>query len=410
MDAIRKLNVSIALEGKETEVGELAADAGRIYFRFNSRFMESGINISPFKLKVSNEIMEGPARPFEGLHGVFADSLPDGWGRLLLDRTLTSRGMLIEDITPLHRLSFVGNDGMGALQYRPAIEHPHEEEFKLELDLVSREMNRILEGHSSDVIEELYKLGGSSGGARPKILVSYNPKTDQLMRGIENLARGFEHWLIKFPAVTDRADAANIELAYHYMAKAAGIEMSKCRLFKGKSGRTYFGTRRFDRTSNGKLHMHSAAGLMHDDFRLSSLDYGHLMDCAFQLENSVTAHEKVLRLAAFNVFSHNRDDHSKNFSFLMDGNGNWQMAPAYDLTFSSSSHGFQSTSVAGESRQPGTESLLKLAAIFKMKKARMVIDEVKEAISGWKKFAQKTGIRKDSATLIGKRLESQLKL
>lgn len=408
MEPIRKLHVSIALEGTETEVGELVADGRKIYFRYAASFAESKPELSPFKLKLSREIQEGPVRPFDGLHGVFADSLPDGWGRLLLDRTLTSRGILMEDITPLQRLSFIGNSGMGALQYRPVFEHPKEEEIKLELDSVAREMNKVLDGHSSDVIEELFRLGGSSGGTRPKILVGYNPKNDHLIHGANELPSGYEHWLIKFPSAVDRTDTANIELAYHFMALAAGIEMSNCRLFKGKSGKVYFGTKRFDRIKSGKLHMHSAAGLMHDDFRISALDYGHIMDCGSRLEGA-TALEKIFRLAAFNVFAHNRDDHSKNFSFLMDAKGKWSFAPAYDLTFSNSSHGYHSSLVAGESEHPGTPNLLELAGVFRLKKAKTLVEEVKDALSGWSKYARKAGVSKTSMNLIGKRIEELMR-
>ena len=144
------------------------------------------------------------------------------------------------------------------------------------------------------------------------------------------------------------------------MAVTAGIEMSECKLFKGKSGQHYFGTKRFDRINNRRIHVHTASGLMHDNFRASTMDYGHLMDYAFLLEKHVKAYEKVFRLAAFNVFAHNLDDHSKNFSFLMNNKGEWQFAPAYDLTYSYSSYGFHSTMVAGESQNPGAKHLMKL--------------------------------------------------
>lgn len=406
---VRKMIVSIQLAGREMEVGELVSDERKIFFRYYPSFIESGLEISPFKLKLSHEIFTAPADPFEGLFGVFADSLPDGWGRLLLDRALMERGMLIEDVTPLKRLSYVGKHGMGALIYQPAIETQDEHEKKIELDSIAKEMNRVLEGNSSDVIEELYQLGGSSGGARPKILVGYNAKTKHLVHGIDNLPPGYEHWLIKFPSSVDRRDVANIEFAYSKMAAAAGIEMSPCRLFEGKSGRQYFGTKRFDRTAKGKLHMHSAAGMMHDNFRLSNLDYGHLMDCAFHLERHVGAYEKVLRLAAFNVFAHNRDDHSKNVSYLMDGSGKWKLAPAYDLIFSNSSHGFHSTLIMGEGRNPGKEHLLKLANYFRIKNAKHIIDEVESAVAEWKVYARKAGVEKLSTTLIAKRIDQMLK-
>ena len=404
MEEIKKIIVSIHLGGNEMEVGELISEGRKIYFKYYTSFVKSGLEISPFKLKLSEKIYSADATPFEGLFGVFADSLPDGWGRLLLDRTLTARGVLIQDVMPLQRLSYVGTRGMGALIYRPEIDSFSKKEIQLELDSIAKEMNTVIEGSSYDAIEELYQLGGSSGGARPKILVGYNSKSDKLMHGEDKLPKGYEHWLIKFQSSMDRKDNANIEFAYYKMVLDAGIEMSESKLFTGKSGNVYFGTKRFDREGEKRFHMHSAAGLMHDDFRLSNLDYGHLMDCAFKLEKHVGAYEKILRLAAFNVFAQNRDDHSKNFSFLMDETGQWKLAPAYDLTFSNSSHGFHSTMVSGESKNPGKIQLLKLANYFKIKKANEIIQQVEAVVSNWKTYAKQAGVEKESCNLINKKI------
>jgi len=272
------------------------------------------------------------------------------------------------------------------------------------LDVIANEMNHILQGTSSDIIEELFALGGSSGGARPKIFVGYNPNSKELIHGAEVLPEGFENWIIKFPSSSDTPEIGKIEYAYHKMAIKAGIEMSECKLFEGKSGQSYFGTKRFDRIENKRLHVHSASGLMQDNFRASMMDYGHLMDCAFRLEKNVKAYEKIFRLAAFNVFAHNRDDHSKNFSFLMNAKGAWQFAPAYDLTFSNSSYGFHSTMVAGESQNPGREHLLKLAGHFELKNGKVIIEEVQDSIASWKKIAQECDIRKENI----KRIESSI--
>ncbi len=223
----------------------------------------------------------------------------------------------------------VGTNGRGALTYRPAIDSLQSSGIQLELDAIARKTKKVLERSSTDIIEELYRLGGSSGGARPKIFVGYNSAKDHLIQGTELLPEGYEHWIIKFSSSRDPPDIAQIENAYHKMALNAGLEMSPCKLFKGASGKQYFGARRFDRESNKRIHMHSAAGLMHDNFRLSSMDYGHLMDAAFRLENHVGAYEKVLRLATFNVFARNRDDHSNNVSFLMNHRGEWRLSPAY---------------------------------------------------------------------------------
>ncbi len=396
MKTINKLFVSLSIEGQNYEVGELVFSGQKIYFRYNSDFISSGLNLSPIKLPFTNEISTCQKEPFDGLFGVFNDSLPDGWGRLLLDRTLSSKGTDISKITPLDRLAFVGSGGMGALIYQPGFENTTKLSSQIELDVIDREMNLILQGSGSEIIEELFALGGSSGGARPKIFVAYNPENEEIIHGQEKLPSGFENWIIKFPSSSDNPEIAKIEYAYHKMATKAGIEMSDCKLFEGKSGELYFGTKRFDRTGNSRLHVHTASGLMHDNFRASTMDYGHLMDGAFRLERHVNAYRKVLRLAAFNVFSHNRDDHSKNFSFLMNSNGEWQLAPAYDLTFSYSSYGFHSTMVAGESQNPGKKHLLKLAKHFGVKDGEAIIDEVRSAIAEWSNIARKYDINSET--------------
>ncbi len=401
---VKKLVVSIHLGGQEIELGELISEGKRIYFKYYSSFIDRGLEISPFKLKLSDQLYAADEIPFDGLYGVFADSLPDGWGRLLLDRRLSSKGILIQEITPLDRLSYVGSKGMGSLIYRPAMDSNIHEEFNLELDTLAQEMNHVLMGTSSEVIEELFELGGSSGGARPKIFIGYNSKTNHLLYGLDELPPDYKYWMIKFSSSTDRIDMANIEYAYHKMAVDAGMEMSECKLFKGESGKVYFGTKRFDRVGGQRLHLHSAAGLMHDNFRLSNLDYGHLMDCAFKLENHVGAYEKILRMAAFNVFAHNRDDHSKNFSFLMDNAGTWKLAPAYDLTFSNSSHGLHSTMVSGESQNPGKKQLMELANYFQINNAKEIIQKVQDVVSNWETYAKKYGVEPESRNLISRRI------
>lgn len=402
MTGVEKLIVSISLGRQEIELGELVSLRKKIYFKYYPEFIDRGIQISPFKMPLSDKLLSADPEPFDGLFGVFSDSLPDGWGQLLLNRTLSSRGILLSQISPMDRLAHVGLGGRGALIYRPEISTEYDSRKKLELDSIALQVNHVLEGTSSDVIEELFALGGTSGGARPKIFAGYNPDTDNLIHGSANLPDGSEHWIIKFPSSSDPNDIANIEYAYYKMALDAGIEMNRCRLFTGNSGKKYFGTRRFDRVDGQRLHMHSASGLMHDNFRLSNMDYGHLMDCAFKLVNHVTAYEKVLRLAAFNIYTHNRDDHSKNFSFLMDHNGDWRLAPAYDLTFSSSSHGLHSTMIAGESKTPGRKHLLELAKHFSMKNPNEIIDRVQDTISNWSKYAIKNGVETRSMNLIKK--------
>ena len=402
MEKIKKILVSLQFREEEISVGELIADNKRIFFKYYSDFIERGLDISPIKLKFNTEIQIANETPFEGIFGVFADSLPDGWGKLLLDKSLAAKGISIGDITILDRLAYVGNNGMGALTYKPEILTESISTFKIELDEISQATQQIIAGTPTEVLDELFQLGGSSGGARPKILVGYNAITQHLISETTILPPGYEHWLIKFPSSQDWADITNIEYAYYKMAIDAGLEMSESKLFQGKSGMVYFGTKRFDRIGNHRLHLHSAAGIMHDNFRLSTLDYGHLMDCAFKLEKDVGAFQKVLRLAAFNVFTHNRDDHSKNCSFLMDANGKWRLAPAYDLTFSYASHGMHSTMVAGESANPSKKQLLELAHYFQVKNGIEIIDGVQHITRQWKSYAKEAGLSKESTNRIHK--------
>lgn len=402
---IEKIFVYILFDKELISVGELVSKGKSIFFKFYPEFVQRNLEISPFKLKLNLNINQADPEPFEGLFGVFADSLPDGWGRLLLDRAYTAKGLFIDDITALDRLAHVGNSGMGALLYKPEIKNEFQLESKIELDKIATATKKILSDQATNLLDEVYQLGSSSGGARPKIFVGYDPQTDEIIAPEYNLPKNYDHWIIKFPSTTDRKDIGNIEYAYYKMALDAGIEMSESRLFKGKSGRVYFGTKRFDRIKNNRLHLHSAAGMMHDNFRLSSLDYGHLMDCAFKLERDVKAYEKILRLAAFNVFAHNRDDHSKNFSFLMDKNGVWKFAPAYDLTFSSSSHGMHSSTVAGEGSNPTIKHLLELASYFKIKNGKKIIDEVHEVTQNWKIYASDCGVTTESTSHIEKAIQ-----
>jgi len=410
MKPIQKVIVSIHFGNKEQQVGELIQEGRNIYFKYYTEFITTGIELSPFHLPLNDSIFTASAQPFEGLFGLFSDSLPDGWGRLLLDRTLTAKGVLLQDISPLQRLSYVGLKGMGALMYRPQIETSFQETLQVELDVIAKEMNVILQGESSLAIDELYEMGGSSGGARPKILVGYHPKTQHLIHENESLPEGYEHWLIKFPSSNDRTDSAQIEYAYYKMALKAGIAMNPSKLFTTATGKLFFGTKRFDRTEQGRLHMHSAAGMLNDNFRYSTMDYGNLMDATFRLERDVAGHEKILRLAAFNVYVHNRDDHSKNISYLMDSKGNWQLAPAYDLTYSNSSHGMHSTTVAREGIHPGKSHLLELAKEFRMKNGALIIEQVADAVSQWKSFAKEAAVTAESLDIIEKKILGTLKL
>jgi len=409
MTGNKKLKVLLNFSGDNISVGELILSESKIWFKYDADFINRKIELSPFKLPLTDKIYAAENYPFDGLFGVFNDSLPDGWGRLLLDRTLISKGISLQEVTPMDRLAFVGRYGMGALIYEPDYSEQTTGIKTLELDVIAGHIQQIIEGTSNEILDELYRLGGSSNGARPKILVGYHPVGNQLSHGATDLPDGYENWMIKFPSGTDLPDIANIEYAYYKMATDAGIKMNPCKIFTGKSGKNYFGTKRFDRQNGQRIHMHSASGLLHDNFRMSTMDYGHLMDCAFRLEKHIIAYEKVIRLATFNVYANNRDDHSKNFAFLMDASGKWELSPAYDLTFSYSYNGMHSTMVVGESREPGKKQLLELALNFGVKNPDSIIEGVKDVVSLWNKYADECGVTISSRNRISKVLNQNLK-
>ena len=407
MKSINRIKAFLNLDNSKAVIGDMVSDKNKVYFKYNQDFIESGLQISPFKLKLSNEILSPNATHFDGLFGVFSDSIPDGWGKLLLDRKLIAQGINSNQISALDRLAYLNQNSLGAISYEPEFENNFNFNKNIDLDIVSNGIIDIQKGISIDEIEELFLLGGSSGGARPKIHIGFNPETNEIINGNSELKSGFEHWIIKFPASNDLEDISKIEFIYNQMARNAGIEVADFKLFKTKKEKYFFGSKRFDRIDNQKLHLHSVAGLLHDNFRMSTLDYGHIMDCGFNLEKNIQVYDKILRLAAFNVFAHNRDDHSKNFSFLMDKNGAWKFAPAYDLTFSNSSFGFHSTSISGENKNPQLKHLIQLAKHFDVKKPNLIFDEVASSINQFSVLANNIEVNKETINLIERNINTK---
>ncbi len=338
-------------------------------FEYSAEWLQNGFSISPFSLPLTPGVKIARIDPFDGLFGVFADSLPDGWNRLLVDRMLRKVGDNPEQITSLQRLSIVGDSGMGALEYRPVYQWQNIEAVQ-DLDRLATECKKILQSEDSDDLDTLFAMGGSSGGARPKVLIK--------------LEDG--EWLVKFPSSGDSKDVGLMEYEYNLCARACGIDIPEVKLFPSANCAGYFGSKRFDRTlGNGgvrKLHMASASALLEVSHRVPALDYSSLMSLTWQLTKQADDLKKLFTLMCFNVFAHNRDDHSNNFSFLCD-NGNWRLAPAYDLTYSNSIGGEHATTVAGEGSHPGIADILKVAkkAGMKESQARQLAEKVQETVS-----------------------------
>lgn len=343
-----KQNNSLQVFYGERLVGTLAITARRkVAFQYSEEWIENGFPISPFTLPLKKKVFVPTKDYFQGLFGVFADSLPDNWGRLLLNRMLKSHKINIDELTVLDRLAIVGKSGMGALTYYPEREF-EERAHSLNLDELAVQCQKILNTEYSDKLDELYRLGGTSGGARPKIMTT-----------IDN-----EQWIIKFPAHVDGENAGKMEYDYSCCAKQCGITMSETRLFPSEKCKGYFGTKRFDRifdeTGEKRIHMLTAAALLELDYEQPSLDYHELMKLTKILTGDNKKDiENLFRRMCFNVFAHNRDDHSKNFTYLYDeDNDIWHLSPAYDLTYSNTYYGEHTTSVDGNGRNPGKKELL----------------------------------------------------
>ncbi len=401
-----KLNVCFYTK-KPQKLGTLAIKNNKIYFEYDKKFLKTGIEISPYKLPLKSEVFRCDDDTFDGLWGVFADSLPDGWGRLLTDREFLKRGIALKDVSPLDRLALVGKNGMGALSYEPTKEYKTIVEDII-LDDLANGSKEILKGSSEELIDELFMLGGSSAGARPKILVQVSDDLKSIVDAKESLDDGFSHWIIKFASRYDSDDIASIEYTYNQMAKSAGLKTPNFTLFKGKKT-LYFGTQRFDRIKNKRVHMHSVAGLIHSDFRYPILDYDDLLKLTLHLTKSFKEQEKMFKLACFNLFAHNRDDHAKNFSFLMNEKGEWRLSPVYDLTFSYGPGGEHSTLYLGEGKNPTIKHLEELAKKYLIKNYKVIIDKIKDTVNRWKIFAKETGVSKNMTNLIDKSIQNTIK-
>jgi serine/threonine-protein kinase HipA len=400
------LTVYLDARNQHRKVGRLAFNNRQVLFEYDASFIASGIEISPIKLPLRPGVAVADTMIFDGLFGVFNDSLPDGWGRLLLDRTVERHGIHRGQLNPLDRLAYVGRQGMGALSYEPELGHNNTDDALLALDKLAQKSAAVLAGANEEVFEELLRLNGSSSGARPKIVVQVSNDKKEIIHGKQELQPGFAHWMIKFPSSQDARDVGAIEYAYSLMAKDSGVEMSETHLFCTKRNK-YFGTKRFDRQGNARVHMHSLSGLIHADHRTPSLDYDMVLRVTLALTKNIKDAEKAYALACFNVLAHNRDDHVKNFSFLLNDRNEWILSPAYDLVFSYGPGGEQSMLVMGEGKNPGSTQLLELGKRHGLKNAPGILEEVKRTVAQWPRYAKQADVSRKSIKEIASKIRLQ---
>jgi serine/threonine-protein kinase HipA len=404
---MKKLAVHLSTQPDQHRlVGELAESGRKLYFEYDPEFLNDPLWLSPFKLPPEPGLHQHRDLAFGPLFGLFDDSLPDGWGLLLMDRYFRKQGLPPETLSPLDRLAYMGSRTMGALTYHPPAQTEVERDVVLDLHELAGDAYRVLDGSVAEVLPQLRIAGGSPGGARPKVLIGL--KDHSMISGADDLPDGYTGWIVKFPAKQDDVDDGRIEYAYSNMAKAAGLNMPPTRLFTPTADEAFFGVERFDRQQNRRLHMQTFGNLIHSNFRIPGCDYEHLMKITRVLTKNQTDVASAFRLMVFNIFAHNRDDHVKNFSFMLNERNEWRLAPAYDLTFTHGPGGEHTLTVAGEGRAPGRTHILRIAegAGISKQQALGIIDEVASALSEWSRFAEEAGVSKKTAMRISSTLIS----
>jgi len=393
-------------------------------FEYEPAFTRSGIEVAPLTMPLRTGVFEFPALPrdtFKGLPGLLADSLPDKFGNLLIDRWLAEQGRAPRDFDPVERLCYTGRRGMGALEFEPSGAAPPGRSRPLDIDalveLADRMTRSRLEvkgqltgGDDHRVMEDILRVGTSAGGARAKAVLAWNPESGEFRSGQLDLPDGFEHWLLKFDGVSGNADKeiadpqgyGRLEYACYRLAVEAGVEMTECRLHE-EGGRAHFMTRRFDRTpGGGKLHMQSLGAMRHFDYNQPrAYAYEQAIETLRLLGLDRSAMEQMVRRALLNIVIRNQDDHVKNIAFLMDKAGNWSLAPAFDVVYAYNPGGAWTSehqmSLAGKTDGFTLADLIAFGryADFKPAQLRAMLDDILQAAAQWDRYAEEAGVPHD---------------
>lgn len=353
--------LDVLLDNKQ--VGTLAeTPEGTIAFQYSEDWIREGFSISPRSLPLDNQVFVANWQPFGGIFGVFHDSLPDGWGALLLDRKLKQHNIDPAAVSPLARLSIVGTEGRGALGYVPQ-NNLADKLPDVDLDTLAQICKNIFEDKTLDNLDSAYAAGGSSGGARPKAYYEIDG----------------ESWLVKFPSHIDPADIGHIEYCYMKRAQDCGITIPPVALLPSHNHTGYFASKRFDREGNRRIHMLTASALLEVSHRIPSLDYRSLFQLSYYLTGGYDEAKQLYRRMCFNVFAHNFDDHSNNFTWLCEA-GQWHLAPAYDLTYSTTQYGGHATTLRGQAN-PGMQDVLALGKEVGIpaREAKLIAESIQEA-------------------------------
>ncbi len=395
------------------------------YFQYDLKFIQKAWDLSPIKMPIAQgsriysfpELRKGRNETedtFKGLPGLLSDSLPDKYGNKLINTWLAQQGRPENSMSPVEKLCFIGTRGIGALEFEPAQIKTGTKSFSLDLgslvEVAKKMLNKReafltnLNMEEEKAMMEILKIGTSAGGVRPKAVIAYNPKTEEVRSGQGNVPKGFEHWLLKLDGVSgeqfgESSGWGRVEYAYYLMALDSEIEISECQLLE-ENGRAHFMTKRFDRESNVKHHIQSLCGLQHYDFNDM---YGYSYEQVFQtmrlLRLTYPEAEQMFRRMVFNVLATNYDDHTKNFSFILKKDEKWRLAPAYDLCFSfdPTNHWVskQTLSVNGKRLEITKEDLMTIAKDNNIKKGEKIIEDIYSKVKSWNKYAERAEVRND---------------
>lgn len=374
-------------------VGRLAMADGVAQLEWSPEAIAAGQGFSPVHYPLEPGLHAARSREFDGLHGFLADSLPDAWGTVLLRRRLAKLGHRFDELNVVDRLALVGRRGRGALVFQPETLDDVEAD-NIDLDQLAEDSRLVMLGEDGELDALLARLGGGSGGARPKVHVAF--VGDGSMQAGDKLAgKVGNEWIVKFAALNDPTDIGPVEEAYARMARAAGIEMAQTRLIASSLGPGHFATRRFDRPAPGKrLHMVSLGGALESSPQVPSVDYDDFLSAALSITRDMRDVEAVFRRMVFNVLAHNRDDHVRQHAFLMDNKGQWSLAPAFDLTFSHGPGGEHYMAIGGEGRAITRAHVQTLGLRHGILPRRItsIIDEVRAAVTDWAGVSKDVGV------------------
>jgi serine/threonine-protein kinase HipA len=408
---MKKLNVMYNGWGKSIHYGTLAEKDQAIYFEYTPEALKSNIQLSPIQTPLSAGLFHDFPSYQDNLPGFIADSLPDGWGKLLVDRfLLKEQNIPANQITPLQRLALVDDRAIGALSFVPAESLPQENHPSMGLIQLSNQIQRVVNDKDTDALLQLILVGGSPQGARPKAMVRYNTQTNHI--STEATAIG-EDWLVKFPAKQEHYEVCAIEQVYSNLARDIGITIPPTRYFKLDKKYSAFAIKRFDRTAEGlRIPVLTVAGALDLNFRIPNFDYRDLLRLTRAITHNIQQVYAMLLRILFNIIFNNRDDHTKNFSFIMDENQQWQISPAYDLTFNEGPNGYHQMAVMGEAKHPTKQDLIKLItdSALDINRCHQLIDAVITTALTFKQQALNHGdIRKQTINDIDKRIRENIK-